>query len=133
MPTQIQWLHEYSVNEKSIDDQHKYLFDLCNTLYTLAEQHVATQSTREALIGLTDYIDIHFTEEEKYYIEHPLFAEHKELHQDFIKQVNGYIADYNQGTLKLIELAEFARDWLKNHIIIIDGQYFRDMQRTSQV
>lgn len=133
MPTQINWLPQYSVNNEIIDDQHKYLFDLCNTLYKLVENPVATQSTKEALIGLTDYIDIHFSEEENHFREHPLFTEHKELHQGFIKQINGYIADYNKGTLKLIVLADFMCEWLMNHIAVIDGQYFRDMEKTCQV
>ena len=133
MPTKIDWLEDYSVNNEIIDEQHKYLFDLCNTLYNLVEQPVATQSTKEALIGLTDYIEIHFREEEKHYKEHPLFTHHQELHQDFVKQINGYIADYNMGTLELMNLADFTRDWLTDHITVIDSQYFRDMARTSQV
>lgn len=133
MPTKIDWLAAYSVNNDIIDEQHKYLFDLCNTLYNLVEQPVATQSTKEALLGLTDYIEIHFREEEKHYKEHPLFSDHQELHQDFVKQINGYIADYNKGTLKLIELADYTRDWLTEHITVVDSQYFRDMMRTSQV
>ena len=133
MPTKIDWLADYSVNNETIDGQHKYLFDLCNTLYNLVEQPIATKSTKEALLGLTDYIEIHFSEEEKHYKEHPLFTDHQELHQDFVKQINGYIADYNKGTLKLIELANFTHDWLTDHITVIDSQYFRDMARTSQV
>lgn len=127
MPNKINWLAEYSVNNDVIDDQHKYLFDLCNILYILVEQPVAAQSTKEALLGLTEYIEIHFHEEERHYKEHPLFADHQELHQDFVKQINGYIADYNKGTLKLIELADFTRDWLTDHITVVDRQYFRDM------
>ena len=65
MPTKMNWLAEYSVNNESIDEQHKYLFDLCNTLYNLVEQPVATQSTKQVLMGLTDYVEIHFGEEEK--------------------------------------------------------------------
>jgi hemerythrin len=132
VPPRINWLAEYSVHNQIIDDQHKYLFDLCNTLYNLVEQPVTTQSAKQILIGLTDYVEIHFSEEEKHYKNHPLFADHIELHQDFVKQINGYISDYNKGTLKLIDLADFIGDWLTDHITVIDSQYFRDVTSTDK-
>ncbi len=127
MPKVIDWSETYSVNNTSIDEQHKYLFDLCNTLYILVGQSESKQSVKQALLGLQDYIEIHFNDEEKLYKEHPMFSDHQELHQDFVKQTNGYIADYHKGSLRLIELADFVRDWLINHITIIDGQFFRDI------
>jgi len=129
--TQIAWSEEYSVNNPAIDEQHKYLFDLCNTLYKLIEQEETKESVKQALLGLQDYIEIHFSDEEKHYKEHPMFADHQELHQDFVKQINGYIADYNNGTLRLKELADFTLDWLLNHITVIDGQYFRDISKSG--
>ena len=127
MPTQIEWLASYSVNNETIDKQHKYLFDLCNTLYKLVENPITSQSEKQALLGLQDYIEVHFTDEEKHYVDHPMYADHRELHEDFVKQINGYIADYEKGSLKLEELADFTRDWLVNHITVIDSQYFRDI------
>ncbi len=131
MPTTLAWSDEYSVNNAAIDEQHKYLFDLCNTLYKLVEQTETGESVKQALLGLQDYIEIHFNAEEELYKEHPMFADHQELHQDFVKQTNGYIADYNNSTLRLIELADFTRDWLINHITVIDGQYFRDIAKSE--
>jgi hemerythrin-like metal-binding protein len=126
---QINWSEEYSVKNDSIDGQHQYLFDLCNTLYILVEQTESEQSVKQALLGLQDYIQIHFSDEENHYKDHPLLTDHKEMHQDFIKQTNGYIADYHKGSLRLIELADFVGEWLINHITIIDSQYFRDLTR----
>jgi len=131
VPNHIDWSEEYSVNNESIDGQHKYLFDLCNTLYILVEQTESEQSVKQALLGLQDYINIHFSEEEQHYKEHPMFTDHRELHQDFVKQTNGYIADYHKGSLRLIELADFVGDWLLNHITVIDSQYFRDIANSK--
>ena len=127
MATQVLWSDEYSVRDDHIDGQHKYLFDLCNMLYKLVEEPVKNESVKQALLGLQDYIDIHFCEEEDYFKEHPLFEAHQELHKDFIAQIDGYIVDYKNGKLQLKELADFTRDWLVNHISVIDKQYFRDI------
>ncbi|RUM40353.1 MAG: hypothetical protein DSY80_10370 [Desulfocapsa sp.] len=131
MPTRIKWLASYSVNNETIDKQHKYLFDLCNTLYKLVENPVTSQSEKQALLGLQDYIEIHFTDEEKHYVDHPMYASHHELHEDFIKHINGYLADYEEGNLQIKELADFTRDWLVNHITVIDSQYFRDIAKSG--
>lgn len=129
MNIQVRWSAEYSVNNDTIDAQHKYLFDLCNTLYKLVEQPVTSQSVKQALLGFQDYIEIHFTDEEKHYSDHPLFTDHHELHKDFVEQINGYIADYEKGNLKLEKLANYTKDWLIDHITVIDSQYFRDIAK----
>ena len=129
MAKPIVWKAEYSVNNKDIDYQHQYLFDLYNMLYLLVDQpESSSQSTAQALAGLQDYIKIHFQYEEKLYTTHPLFTEHKELHEDFIRHTNNYISDLESGNLTLSELANFIYDWLVKHITVIDNQYFRDLE-----
>lgn len=130
--SRIDWSSEYSVNIDTIDKQHMYLFDLCNMLYKLIDQTESSQSEDQALKGLRDYIEIHFNDEEKYYKDHPMFNEHHLLHQDFVKQVNSYIADFNKGSLQLKELADFVQGWLIEHIVVIDGQYFRDITKQTE-
>lgn len=131
MTTQVTWSDEYSVSNESIDGQHKYLFDLCNMIYKLVDQSMNDKSVRQALLGLQDYINIHFEEEELCLQDHPMAEQHRELHKDFISRIDSYIADYKHGSLHLKELADFTRDWLLYHILIIDKQYFRDIDTAS--
>ena len=64
------WSDEMSVNIKRIDEQHKKLIDLLNSLF-LAMIEGQAQSVIEKIVGeLINYADYHFKTEEYYFEEH---------------------------------------------------------------
>ncbi len=128
MPQKAIWNEEYSVLNDQIDAQHKYLFEIYNSIHELIDTPEETEAVEQALVSLQNYIESHFKDEEELYEGHPLLLEHKQQHVDFMLQIDSSIADYNRGSLNLAELAEFIYDWLSNHILVVDGQYFSDMR-----
>jgi hemerythrin len=49
---------------------------------------------------------------------------HRIEHRKLTKQVEGFVARYQQGDITLsLELADFLSSWLKNHIQSVDQSY----------
>jgi hemerythrin len=132
----IEWDERMSVGEDAIDSQHKKLLTHLNKLI----ENIATESevmaVRETLEFLKNYIDEHFTYEEKYMQEYdyPGLYEHKKVHQEFViflqKFREDFEAVYSEGeavSVKLEALAEkaqkFLGDWFVRHILGDDMGY----------
>ena len=128
MPDLPEWKPEYSVNNELIDFQHQYLFSLCKTLHQLQGNKRNKLSIEQAISGLLDYIELHFSEEEKLYKRHPEFAAHQKLHQNLIQQTEQLVADYKEEKLELSELLDFVYDWIIEHITKIDSRYFKELE-----
>lgn len=78
------------------------------------------------LSGLDDYAVFHFKTEENYFdrFGYPGTAAHKKEHGDFDKKVSDFKSDFDQGKIGLsIQLMNFLRDWLQNHIQGVDKKY----------
>jgi hemerythrin len=117
---------EYSVGVQTIDDQHKVLFGIINDLHEGMMMGQARSLTGPLLNKLADYTRNHFTAEEAMMTAaaYPKLAAHKILHRNLVKQVEDYIARYDRGETTLnIQLLNFLRDWLTNHIQKEDKQY----------
>ncbi len=122
----IKWSQDLSVNIKEIDDQHKKLIDLINTLHDnmlKGQGKVVLESTLQELAAYTQY---HFSAEEKYmkrfgYVD---YDAHKLEHEEFIRKVSEFINSYrsNQACLS-IEVMNFLKDWITNHIKGSDKGY----------
>lgn len=122
----MKWNDSYSVNVREIDQQHKRLFDLINKLLEAMQKKEAHSVLMDVLNGLTDYTIKHFQNEEKYFnqFNYPLTAEHIKEHQDFIKKVSEFNNNIKKDkNLLTIQVMNFLRDWLKNHIKGSDQKY----------
>lgn len=120
------WRDDYSVNIKQIDDQHKKLFDYVNEIH----EAMKTKKTKDELGGiikkLAGYTVTHFKVEENYFekYDYPEKAVHKVEHDVFVDKVKGFQKDLDSGKLLLsLEIINFLRDWLVNHIKGTDKKY----------
>ncbi|OYV86573.1 MAG: hemerythrin [Ignavibacteriae bacterium 37-53-5] len=122
----FQWTPELSVNVKEIDNQHKKLVNLINLLHDSMKSGKGKAVMGKVLNDLTDYTVYHFGTEErlfqKYgYIEYP---QHKQEHDDLTKQVLDVRSKFEAGqTTITIEVMNFLKDWLNNHIKYSDKKY----------
>ena len=122
----IEWSDSFSVNVEEIDRQHRYLINMINELN---EAMMAGQG--KAIIGktiqdLTFYTAEHFETEEKYFdlFSYPATVQHKKEHAAFVRQVLEFKEGYENGRIALsIDIMNFLRDWLKNHILGSDMRY----------
>ena len=122
----FQWTPELSVNVKEINNQHKQLVNLINLLHDSMKSGKGKDVMGKVLNDLTDYTVYHFGTEErlfqKYgYIEYP---QHKKEHDDLTKQVLDVKSKFEAGqTTVTIEVMNFLKDWLNNHIKHSDKKY----------
>ena len=121
----IAWDPSYEVGIEIVDKQHKHLVYLTGMLYEacLADKGTLDEKFREVMKELVDYVMIHFKDEEKIMegIKYPQFKEHKQKHEDFVKEVLGSVNAYSQGKAFVANnFVRFLRDWLFDHILIAD-------------
>jgi len=122
----LTWNASYSVGVKTLDSQHTVLFGILNDLHDAMMKGQAQSITGTLLKKLVSYTQEHFSAEEAMLTKtnYPGLAEHKIKHNNLIKQVQEYVTQYEQGGGSLnIQLLNFLRDWLTNHIQKVDHEY----------
>jgi len=123
----VAWDDSFSVGFEHIDNQHKELVKMVNDLYNackkgaLNEDIVYLRTVSKAL----EYARVHFSDEEEFMgkVSYPELGEHKKQHEDFIVEIKKSIKLFEYGKAAPIELANFLKDWLLNHIAISDKGY----------
>lgn len=120
------WKEDYSVNVKEIDNQHKMLVGMLNELH----EAMLTRKSKEIISGIiksmVDYAGYHFSFEEKYMTKYkfPGYPAHKKEHDEFTGKVTDFQRKHQDGHLMLsMEVMNFLKDWLKNHIMGTDKKY----------
>lgn len=122
----IKWTEKYSVGIKEIDNQHKGLVILVNELFKLRSKGKAKDNTNEIFIHLTEYTKKHFYTEEAMLIKFAYkdYTQHKKEHEKFIVKLNDLNTEIDNGKVTItIEILNFLKDWLLNHIMISDKKY----------
>ena len=126
----FKWKENFSVNVKSVDEQHEELFRLGSELYALvsAKDGVDRYDDIMEVIGrLADYTVEHFTFEEGLMQENGYddFDNHKKQHDAFVDKVKSIKAeDVDMRQKKVgMDLIVFIANWIENHILVTDMQY----------
>jgi hemerythrin-like metal-binding domain len=127
----IKWTPANSVGIASIDDQHKKLFEHLNNFYSGLTSNQGKENLSILLNALTDYTVYHFSAEEKLMkqYEYPGFLSHKAEHDKFIATISSYNERLKAGKLIVsIEITNYLKDWIVNHILILDKKYSSYLQ-----
>ena len=122
----IKWEEDYSVNITEIDNQHKKLLELINTLRDAMREGKVKEVMSKILSDLVDYTLYHFATEEKYFdqYDYPESDIHKKQHGNLVEQVATFQKKHEAGALFItIDVMNFLRDWLNDHIIGSDKKY----------
>lgn len=120
------WSSKYSVGVQAMDKQHTILFGILNDLHDAMMKGQAKQMTGALLRKLVSYTREHFTAEEAVMAAsgYAALAQHRIIHRDLTKQVDEFAARYERGESTLnLQLLNFLRDWLSNHIQNEDQKY----------
>jgi hemerythrin len=120
------WNDAMRVNIPPLDEQHKRLFAIVNQLHDAMVQGQANQAMQPALAALADYARVHFASEEAYLkdIKHPGLPTQIIEHQSFVAKLADLQIRLKQGQYRVnLDMMNFLRDWLKNHIMIEDLKY----------
>lgn len=122
----ITWNENYSVKVKEIDNQHKKLVDLINQLHDAMKEGKGKDIIGNILNELVNYTVYHFGYEEKLFDKYgyPEGKIHTRQHNDLVWKVKSYVNDFQSGKGVLpLEVMNFLRDWLLNHIGKDDKKY----------
>lgn len=122
----FEWKDYYEVKIAEIDKQHHLLVDMLNELYESMRDKKAREELEGILKSLSDYAGIHFSYEEQLMKQYnyPGFFDHKREHDGFKSKVGEFLVKHKEGKLTLsIEVMNFLKDWLKNHIMGVDKRY----------
>jgi len=123
MAPYIVWKDDYSVNDESLDTQHKQIIAIINELYTAMQKGVDYEVVKPLLDRLVQYTINHFRYEEKILLarQYPDFAQHKILHDKMRQQTIAWRENANIVTGQ--DLLVLLRDWWCNHIQDQDKKY----------
>lgn len=122
----FKWNPDYSVGVTEIDNQHKKLIDMIINLNKALADGKGKEVLGKLIKDLIDYTKTHFTLEEKLLekAKYPMFDSHKKEHIAFVKKIEQFQIDFEKGkTLLTVEIMNFLKDWLKNHIVGTDKKY----------
>jgi len=124
----FEWFDELSVKVKEIDEQHKMLISMINSLREAMLAGKGREVQKVTIEAMVDYATLHFGTEEKYMqaFGYPEYAEHKAEHGSFTKKAIELKERVNRaGFVLTLEILEFLKTWLVSHIKGTDRRYQR--------
>ncbi|MFC1746806.1 bacteriohemerythrin [Candidatus Neomarinimicrobiota bacterium] len=128
LPPIVTWDDDWNSGHPEIDKHHHKLVEMLQTLFGALITVQEKKYVKTVLMDLIEYTKYHFHREEEIFEEHGFdqLAQHRELHQDLIRQIldiSGKIVE--EGVTKGIsdDLYHFLRHWLIDHIIHEDLKF----------
>lgn len=121
----IVWDEMYSVGVAELDNHHRRLAELINSLIDHAQAASDRQLVEKAMSALRAYAFYHFGREELLMAQSgfPSLGPHLTEHEMFcetLKQIGNNAA---MGLVDLKRLSDFLVDWWSHHILEVDMQY----------
>jgi hemerythrin len=122
----FKWSSAYSVNIKTIDDQHQELVNILNRLFVAVCQRQGNNAIAGILDALMSYTQTHFALEErlmrqaKYEDIEPHIAEHEKLIEQLDRLCKKHLIEEK---VIYFEMLRFLKTWLKEHIKGVDTKY----------
>jgi methyl-accepting chemotaxis protein/hemerythrin len=122
----IKWSKELSVDLNEIDDQHKKLLDILNSLFNSMQSGSSSGIIKNLIKELYDYAKYHFDNEEKYFdkFSYEEKESHIKLHEEFKSKINELDKKIDSGNNSVSsELLNYLINWITGHINVIDKKY----------
>ncbi|MEO5341567.1 MAG: bacteriohemerythrin [Magnetococcus sp. MYC-9] len=119
------WSERMDTGIQFVDDDHRWLVDQINKLYQGVNVGASLVSMGKILDELVDYAKAHFDREEAVFKKHGYPDEkHRQEHRTLIQAVEDFQDKFHHsGATISIEVLNFLREWLINHILISDHEY----------
>lgn len=121
----IRWESAYALDLPEIDNQHRELLEVMNTLWACVVKAAPEKELEDVLDQLREYTRTHFVAEETLMRiqQYPQLDAHMKQHQDFIDQLTQAKGKLATNPAAALELLGFLKDWLVNHIDRSDRHY----------
>ena len=122
----IIWKDEFSVGVDALDQQHKQIIEVINSLIEKPGIFSRHKNVSSALLELTNYVQEHFLLEERLLEEngYPTLLEHSKKHTTYSEKIADLCKESLSGKNEVPkELLNFLSHWWTNHILHEDMQY----------
>ncbi len=122
----FQWDNSYSVGVKRFDTDHQQLFQILNELNDGMKSGKGKDVLQSVLSKLMQYTQTHFAAEEAVMsqVGYPQLAAQIAQHRAFTNKTKEFAAQLQVTAVGLsVEVLDFLRDWLTQHIMQSDKQY----------
>lgn len=115
----MKWDDSFSVGVQEIDSQHKKLVEMLGALVSEMKKGQGRIVIGKTIEEMMNYAKVHFATEEKYMTlyNYPNSTSHKKEHEKFIESAKNFYENYMKGNLTAVELMNFLRNWLLEHIL----------------
>lgn len=130
----FKWSQDYSVNIKTIDDQHRELVNILNRLFVAVSKREGDKAIAGILDALVSYTQTHFALEErlmrqaKYKDLEPHMEEHRKLLEQLDQLCKKHLVEEKAI---YFEMLSFLKTWLKEHIQGVDTKYSAALQQAG--
>ena len=117
------WDKKFNTGIEGIDRDHKKLVDLINDLYEAMQDGTGGALLLPIFSALKHYTETHFDREERFMVDcdAPDQARHVREHKQMIAKLADLESRHRQGEAAIsLQTLTFLRDWLKNHICVVD-------------
>ncbi len=127
MSIKFEWKEKYSVGNLNIDQQHKGIFEIANSL----TEEMNENEIKIILMKLFKYTRVHFADEEEMMkkIGYPKLDEQRELHNELISKLSTLSVKSFDTVQFVINFKKFVYGWITNHILLHDMDYFHYNQK----
>ncbi|HEY8095362.1 MAG TPA: bacteriohemerythrin [Methylobacter sp.] len=119
------WDESLSVGIGTIDEHHRYLFDLINDLYDVVINKLGAREVARLVKALDAYAKVHFRAEEQMMTHYGYAGIHRQEHQhhDFEAKIREFYEELHANPLVAqFDVLSYLRDWLVKHILVEDIQ-----------
>ena len=116
-----EWSSDLETGYRSIDEQHKQLFETLNDLLWTCQHGGHHDEVKKTMDFLVNYTVKHFADEEEIQIRHnfPEYERHKRLHEDFkltVSELAERLMQEGASVGLIAEMNSTIGDWLISHI-----------------
>ena len=123
----IPWQPAMSMGIEALDEEHRLLIGMINSLHEQWASGDAREKARETLMEMRRYAFNHFQHEEGMMLAdgYPRLEEHQAQHEGFRVRLRHFEELAHQGKESPSDVLTFLSDWLTNHILASDRDYAR--------
>lgn len=121
----FEWDNSIALGIPAIDEQHKMLFAMVNSLDDAIRDGDGSEVVGEVITKLVTYVTEHFSGEERLMLscKYPGLAEHRREHDAFVTRLHEIQVGVGNGNEAGEDVLGFLVDWLVCHIKGTDQRY----------
>lgn len=123
----VKWSDDYCVGNTLLDVHHKLFFDMVKEFSHKVHNNKQDIDASEIVQFLQDYIDMHFSTEERILseIHFPDLRNHNAIHSEFSKNIGRLNDELYKSELSHIidRILDLTQTWFLDHILTQDKQF----------